>query len=257
MHNNGFVIAIKNSRGEILREVKDPDFIPAVFLRPNSPYSILLKNSHDENAVAEILVDGTNILGNERIIVPAHGEATCSRFCVDGNLAAGKELLYVLATDGRVQDPTSKENGIVRVRFWKEIPEVQYVPLPNTWTVDAGDPWEFGQFDYDTGGTGHNPIRFSSTTGGNGAKYKAEIRCANYVHMPAEPVGATVEGNASSQRFQRGQVGVLEDVCTEIRVRLRPHQDDLTVKLTAHKWCECGKKSKYNAKFCSDCGRRF
>lgn len=120
MYSNGFVVSIHDSKSNVLRENKNKE----VFLPFDSEYKIRLRNKHKRKAVAEITIDGTKILGENRIIIEPNSSTDVERFCIDGDLKNGNKFKFVRADENNhhpgVQDPTSIENGNVKVRFWLE-----------------------------------------------------------------------------------------------------------------------------------------
>ena len=254
MYSSKFVLAIRNNKGEILRESCNQE----VFLPFHSEYSIRLKNNNNRKASAEVWVDGTRILGENRIIIEPNGSVDLDRFCLDGNLSSGRRLKFVPSNDERVQDPTSPDNGVVKVRFWLEEENYIYIPpykpyyppytpyyhpytppyyppyYKDTYTVSSSNSFDF---------TSHKSI------------LRGTVNCCVPYHSDT---GATVEGGHSNQTFREASIGNLESNFTEITLRLKPYKDSITVKETKVKYCpNCGKKSKYGSRFCSDCGSRF
>ena len=123
MFSNNFVVSIHDSGNNVLRENRGKE----VFLPFNSEYKIRLRNNHSRKAVAEVSIDGTSVLGPNRIIVEANSFVDLERFCIDGDLKNGSRFKFVKAGPNNphpdVQDPTSPDNGGVRVKFWLEIPD--------------------------------------------------------------------------------------------------------------------------------------
>lgn len=91
-----------------------------VFLPYHSGYQILIKNQNDVDVAAEIIVDGTNAMGSHKLVIPAKNERTLKGFNIDGSDSVVREFTFVPLSDSRVQDPSSGENGIVRVRIYKK-----------------------------------------------------------------------------------------------------------------------------------------
>ena len=116
MYNNGFIVSVMDSAGNILRESNSNE----VYLPFNSEYKIRLRNNHSRNAVANVGIDGTDAFNGQRIIVPSGGSVDLERFCLDGNRDSGRRFKFVPLSDSRVQDPTSSENGKIMVEFFSE-----------------------------------------------------------------------------------------------------------------------------------------
>jgi len=267
MYSKGFVVTIKNDRGQVLRESRDKE----VFLPFNSNYSILLKNNNNRRALAEIKIDGTYVLGSQNIIVPAHGLVDLERFCIDGNLQEGRKFEFVKTTDGRVQDPTSNFNGFVQIRFWLEkeqkMPDwvIPVVPV-KPWNPPYIPPYTWGNSIYysnvqPTGISGISTMSkmcsFDGGTQPSTGQPVASCGSAQTFNF-AEDKGATVEGGYSSQSFTEGNIGELELNYTEIILKLKPSKEAVTVKQTRKLYCSnCGDKVKLADKFCSKCGNKL
>jgi len=272
MYSKGFVVTIKNDRGQVLRESRDRE----VFLPFNSNYSILLKNNNNRRALAEIKIDGTYVLGSQRIIVPAHGSVDVERFCIDGNLQEGRKFEFVKATDERVQDPTSNFNGFVQIKFWLEkeqkMPDWVMPVIPvKPWNPPYITPytWKIGDFpapvyyseNQPTGISGFSTMRkmcsFDGGTRSSTGQPVASCGSAQTFNF-AEDKGATVEGGYSNQSFTEGNIGELELNYTEITLKLKPSKEAVTVKQTRKLYCSnCGDKVKLADKFCSKCGNKL
>lgn len=236
MYTNGFVVTICNEKEETLRESKNRE----VFLQFNSHYSINLKNRHSRKAVAQILVDGTDILGGNKVIVPPNAKVSISRFCLDGDLGKGNKLQFVSEDDRRVQDPGNPSNGNVEVKFWLE--EKNMPSFLDTQTWGPIFPWGKPDNSYD-------PTVYRGSTF---KKYIGDPISANYSS------GATVEGDESFQKFAKDFVGVLEKTYETISLKIKPYENDISVNNTKKVFCEkCGKPCSLNSNYCSKCGEKL
>ena len=113
MHSNGFVLAVKDSHNQILREFKEE-----VYVNFGSEYSLLIKNLNDVKAKCSIQIDGSYAV--ENLVIPAHGDVVLERF-----QDQARKFKFVPASQS--QDPSAGENGIIRATFAKEI-------IPVTWS---------------------------------------------------------------------------------------------------------------------------
>jgi hypothetical protein len=234
MFQNQFVVSIRNENGEILRESRDKE----VFLPFNSHYSLLLKNNNNRKAVAEIFIDGTKVLGKHKIIIDPHSSVNLERFCIDGDLSSGNKFKFVKANHSDVQDPTSSENGIIKVVFTLE----KESSIKFKKFIDTGDDLKSCKKSYSP-----NRSLFDF----------ADCFCENIENpeFDTDEVGATVEGSASLQTFKYASIGELEKHSTIINLKLKPSIQPVTVKETRVKYCDiCGHKNRYQARFCSNCG---
>ena len=79
VYSNKFVAVIK-CNGKILRETsKDND----VILPFGTEYSILLKNLDHRRAVAEVSIDGTDVLNGRRLVIDANDNTELKGVMVD------------------------------------------------------------------------------------------------------------------------------------------------------------------------------
>jgi hypothetical protein len=251
-YSNGFVVSIKNNKNEVLRESNGRE----VFLPFDSEYSLLLKNNNNRKAVATVEIDGTNVLGEHELIVPAWGSTTLERFCINGNLSNGNRFKFVKSTDSKVQDPTSPLNGRVKVTFRLEEERKQVIftksrPVfgdPKDWPAPEGY-WCHQTF-YGTDDLKCKGLRsMSFSCDSPSASDSFSLRDADS--------GATVEGSTSNQNFVLGSTRELESTTTEIIMWIRPakQNDPVTVKDTRYIFCsECGTRMPNKSKYCSACG---
>lgn len=183
-----------------------------VFIPTDTEYKFLIKNNSDRRIKICIDIDGTNVSGNG-LILNSHETDYIERF-VD---QARKFKTSKVTGDG-VADPTSPENGIIKVRVVKEkyVPPVRHDPpiehhhhhhhwdYPGYWNRTIyGGSW--GSSSHTYGGV----LRSSNIgTKGINANYSAPVNSPDTVTTAAynttytggDPL-ATVEGDVSSQRF--------------------------------------------------------
>lgn len=246
MYKNGFVLAVKNPRGKVLREDNNKVFLPFY-----DEYSILIKNKQDKRAQAKIEIDGTEV-SSQKFVIDAYGELDLKRFVLDGDLNKGKRFKFVPASDSRVQDPTSSDNGIIKVTLKRE-KERPYRMTPYYFHPDIYDGFDGEKYTSWMGNT--------ITCGSSGApRSTATLSTCSMSFsegVSGDVKGATVGGSNSEQSFGQISMGDLEDDETVLRLRLVPVEKAVTTKDTKNKYCvQCGDKLPYNAKFCSGCGNR-
>ena len=120
MYNKGFVVSIHDNENKVLRENKEKE----VFLPFESTYKIRLRNNNNRKAVAEVTIDGTSVLGPNKMLIEPNSFDDLERFCIDGDLKNGNQFKFVKSGPDEshpdVQDPSSPENGNVVVKFWLE-----------------------------------------------------------------------------------------------------------------------------------------
>ena len=239
MHSNGFIICVQDANKNVLREIGDKVFLPF-----HSEYSLRLKNNHGVRALAEVSIDGTDVLGGSGLIVDSWDTVDLERFIVDGDLNAGQHFKFIPLGDGEVADPTEPQNGIVKVTFWKEKPKPIYFggQIRNR-SLSFGPPI----MRNDCFGDSIEPVA--------GKPDSKALYTANCDVGAGEP-GATVAGSKSDQKFTSAHFGEKELSPTVITLHLVGKKDcPLTVKDTKKMHCtECGKKVAFKDKFCKHCG---
>jgi hypothetical protein len=169
--------------GKPLREFREDD-IRTVKIPFGSEYTIRIKSKYIRRAKASILIDGTEVFtGGKQLIIPALGTVDVERF-VD-SLDSGKKFKFVSIEEGtktgQIQDPTSTDNGTIKIYVYPEIVSTVTYAMPTFTTY----PRDFS-VTCDSLGIGD----FASTS--------------TYV-VNASVVGATVEGSNSSQGFMMSQ----------------------------------------------------
>jgi hypothetical protein len=297
MHLNHLVVAVKKLNGDTLRE---SDVLSAgsnlpiaahaskratVYLPFGTEYSLFFKNTADTRAVLDITIDGTNVLGGDRMVVEPHSESRLERFLLDGNLKSGKRFKFVALDDPGVQNPSEPRNGLVEVVCQWEATvapiQIRQIPTPvfiwpEYFPVYRRPPWKWQErwpeYDpYYTDQRGNWSTSYSSCTVGAAsncvpmAQNASPVQC-NALHVdlhasvPDTSVrrGATVEGSASNQQFSNVQTGTLLADTTTLRFQiLAPATEDapVTVKETRKRECpKCTKLMPIQSTFCSNCG---
>lgn len=268
---NGYVIAIL-SNGKVLRESNGSVHLPF-----NSEYSIRLKNNKSGlKAQVEVSVDGTSIIGDERLVLNPHQSLDLERMILDGDNCSGRKLKFVPLDDDDVQDPTSSENGIVEVKFFEELnwPKIYIaedpfrgsekhpiwgggiITTPNTdphWRYHTGTPTDYLRSSL-TSKPQH--CYYSNSVG---AGISGNLQATNCVlSTDAGSNGATVEGSESTQQFTDVQgFPVLAKETSVLRLKLVGIEDKkpVYVKDTRKIYCpECRKRNSRKFKFCPNCG---
>ncbi len=248
MYNEQFVLCVLHN-GSPVREIDR-----AVSLPYHSEYKIRLKNKNFSlRARAKVWIDGREVSNiGDFILNP--GETVDLERVLDHSLTKGKKFKFVPLTDGRVNDPTDPENGIIKVEFYRERYETvrplkkSIVPRNPNYGSDGGGKWFTYPTHTNTEEFTSGPILGSSNISSN----------CNYVHDSYTPVecgaGATVEGGGSNQKFVRGGIFPTETFPVTLELRIRGlskgvWEEELTEEVPY-------KPKKPMIKFCSNCGTR-
>lgn len=209
---DGFVCSVIHN-GKPLREFSE-NGKRTVKIPFDSEYKLRLK-SNGRRALVNVEIDGTDVLCGKQLILNWNDTIDLERF-VD-SFSSGKKFKFVPLSNSGVQDPTSPENGKIKITFH---PERQFY-LNHTFTISNPNPDPFGG------------VKYGSTSRGmsTGASYDASSASASLNSTPtmshdaftvasASPAGATVEGGDSSQQFYQG-VGFETDLPIVMEIWMR------------------------------------
>ena len=244
MHSNSFVIGVRDSKRNVLREIGDKVFLPF-----HEEYSLIIKNNNAVRACCAVSIDGTDVLGGGELILDARGSIDLERFIVDGDLSGGQRFKFVPLDDGQVADPSEPKNGIIEVKFWKELPPpvLEVCKRPEIIYLDSLTP---------RGNSGKTEAIYTCNLG-NSPTIKPD---SCNLDMVVGEAGATVAGGYSGQRFRHGNFGVKDGGPTVIRLRMvgKKVRCPLTVQETKKIHCvSCGKKAAFNDNHCRHCGAKL
>jgi hypothetical protein len=235
-HCNSFVLAIKDSKRQVLREYDGKVYLPF-----HSEYSLFLKNTGSVRALATVEIDGTDVLGGNGLVIPAWGHVDLERF-----IPSDKKFKFVPAGDSRVQDPTSGDNGLIKVTFKREY--IHYQPMifgATTTYTSSNSPGGFNMLRSKSVNDGATIGAFACST--------APVECCDM-----GSVGATVEGSKSNQTFQDIGSFATEGMSTILTLKLLGNEAAVTVKATKNQYCPgCGTKARFADNFCGTCGTKL
>ena len=246
MHSNNYVLAVKDSNHKVLREIAGKVYLPF-----NSEYSLLFKNDNPFRACVSVSIDGTDVLGSDELLLRPYSSLDLERFIVDGDKTKGNRFKFVPVSDSQVQDPSSAENGLIEVKFWKEIqrPSFVFTPPPylKSWPTDNSGM----QPTYmTTSGSTRGGSCISGSMGSSG-----DMKFACNASQSTGIAGATVPGSISHQNFTTTSFEGKDGPATVIRLQLMGKEEAVTVEKTKRVFCvACGKGHSYLSNFCSKCG---
>lgn len=214
MYAKGFAVAIL-SDGKPLRESNR-----VVRLRFGSEYQIRIKNTTNRRALASVEIDGMNVLSSELVLQP-NQTIDLERFCLDGDLTKGKKFRFVSADSSEVQDPTSKENGLIRVSIKPELTVfdlLDYTPpgMPTLKTYGGSGGSLGGYYSCVSPGISNAPSSIMTT---NAANINTTTN--------ASDKGATVEGGFSDQQFENTNESFWTDTPIVIELQMRGLQQEV------------------------------
>ena len=269
--DTGFIIAIL-SNGKVLREVNGKVFIPF-----DSEYSIKIKNPTLNRVGVSIDIDGTSIT-SQKIIIDKLSDITLNRMCIDGDLNSGSALKFVSVKHKDVQDPSSHENGQIKVSFFKEVVRFgnsvittnhihhhHHIDYPfwynsnTTYGNGAGDVVGINNIVEDC----HN-LNFTSSTGPSASYSTNNLRTKSCnqgtlrrVQASVDTLGATVPGNQTTQQFTTVDIELESTPCSVMVLTLRGRKNEPLYTHDVLYCTKCGNKVKKNDNFCRRCGTKI
>lgn len=229
-YDNKFVVSILVN-GKPVRELNVKGKRTAT-VQFGSEYVIRIKNKNRERAMANVSIDGTDVLCGKRLILGPNEKVDLERF-VDEHDGGSKFKFISLEQGeitGEIQDPDSAENGRIVVEFQKE-----KVSQP---VFFLGDP---NPHEYFVKGLSRGPkkLKSSLTIQANNldtTMYGAATNCvadstftsstigydtSSGLNIPESMKGATVEGSHSDQKFEEGESFPLEHQTTTLEIYLK------------------------------------
>jgi hypothetical protein len=250
-----------------------------------SEYAIHLANDTDQDALAEVKIDGQKVSGGG-FVVRAHSGWTVER-PLDGpfkfKLVAADSL--EAAATGKAHQPDDR-NGVVEVK-WRKLkkqPEIRMVPVPQPYPVyprpmwpyyspyiKPYSPWYSEPVIWSNGDSwgpnGAFGIQCNNAIGMNGGRGRGQsagpVPCSAPLQTRQPFAGAeacTVSGSASSQEFVDAFLGVLEPehLAVQMRLVLKGFFDEPQLANDPPRFCgRCGHPGGEQDNFCTRCGVRF
>ena len=256
VYKNNFIAVIKH-KGRIMRERGG-----VVRLPPGSEYSILLKNKDSRTAVARISVDGQDVMGGHRYIVPGKSQRELKGFLK--GLRATHKFRVIKKTKEIARFRGDRiDDGMVEVEFWYE-QTTQVTP----WVVynyDEGFSPDYTLNDFTFGDSTGGPAQTTYTMANlhqvkGRVKSSTTVSCNVPTPKPDEVI--TVKGSKVRQDFHYGDVGPLESSSSTIIIRLkgtvkkgdkvRPVRKAVATRVKIQ--CPtCGRRWRSYLKFCGNC----
>jgi len=243
-----------------------------------SEYKIRLKNKNNRSCTARVFIDGRKVSELGDFIIYDGGSMDLVRF-VDRSMTDGRKFKFVSLDHEDVDDPTSSDNGIIKVEFRlaKQFDGIKILP-PRPWPEPPKDKRptqpDAGPYYEDNNGTKwHETIWDSGTVEG----FTGGTTTVNYCNSsPKHPIGAdkksltkrsimsetmdamvdagaTVEGGKSGQSFTYSDLKV--DDTRVVTLRLKIVGINKERSMGKYKYCtNCGSKMSRKDKYCSECG---
>lgn len=248
------MVASIKVKGKILREFKD-----TVYISYGSEYSLLLKNLNIVRSVANVFIDGTNIVPGGLVLNPGQ-EIDLERSILNGNLNEGNRFKFIERTANIENHRGIKaEDGLIRIEYQFE--KVYKRQDGINWK--QGSPftkWDDGHFK-----TYSSSILRSSASTNNIYNISCSTADTTYndrtiTTQSLSDIGITVPGSKSEQKFVSANWFETEIEKHSIILRLlgeTPENETIRNPITVKakpKCVTCGKQNKATAKFCTECG---
>lgn len=255
VYKENFVAVVK-CEGSILREKNNIVTLPF-----GSEYSLLLKNLDSKRCNVNVSIDGQDVLDGSSLLINPNSELELHGFLKD-NIAKNKFKFIQKTKEIQNHRGDRIDDGMIRIEFAFEkqrfskqiIHEHHYYHHRN---YDWYYPWYRWDYTVKTGDDLNGIVTYCSqnfaATGGG-----SQSISDSPVSKLQEDEGITVKGNEINQQFYNTTIGELEP-SKVIIINLRGIKSGqavnkpITVK-TKLSCPTCGRKSKSNAKFCSNCG---
>jgi hypothetical protein len=249
MYSNKLAAAIKVD-GKVLREFKDTVHIPF-----GSEYAITIKNLHTTRVVANVFIDGDNVVPGG-LVLNAGQSVDLERSIRNNNLSEGNRFKFIERT-GAVEQHRGIgiEDGLVRIEYQFEIPR----PVLH---VNPGWISASGSQIYASGSSILRNSTADWAAPAGSVTCSASLNSATHDSFDLQAsgaiendVGITVPGSKSTQSFQVTTVGTLESTVHSLVFKLfgGTMPKPITVKHKP-KCVTCGKQNKATGKFCTECG---
>lgn len=187
------------------KPVKEIDGVAVVPFK--SEYKLLLKNNNNRKCAAKITIDGAPISSFGDLVIGANSEVTLERFII-GSLNEGQRFKFVPLDHPEVDDPSRKENGLIRVKF-RLAKEKHYIQFDDDRAIIWPDG--FWNFDLTDNVLIDSDISFSDSS----------VNCSS----SAEP-GATIGGSKSDQKFHKVDIE-FEDKAWVVEIRLKGVKNEM------------------------------
>ena len=215
---NGFVVSVVKDK-KVFRESAE-DGNRTVRLPFNSEYSLRIQNKNRVRAYAKVTIDGTDV-HNGKILLSPNSSIDLERFVLDGDLNKGRKLKFVSAGHSDVQDPTSKDNGIIEVVFEKEVEHIFTTSGMGTANIKLGGTGTLTSNSLGGILRGCSAKNIGSA-GVEGSTF--QLDSSNYsmdLCRETSDRGATVEGGNSNQQFSECNDWFQTCLPVSIKIQLR------------------------------------
>ena len=219
VYANKFIVVIK-CNGKILRETTDN----VVLLPFGAEYSILLKNLDNRRAVANVHVDGNDVLDGCRIVIDANCETELKGVMINSRV---NNYFKFIQKTSKIQEFRGDkiDDGMIRVSFGFE----RVVVTPMLYS----DPWNTRLYSKSFRSSSDASQLVGSHLNNTSHQVYASYS-SNEISAPKSDEGITVAGSEITQNFSSTTIGSIENHGTII-IQLKGTDklgEDVVVPLT-------------------------
>ena len=201
IHDVGYVLNITH-KNMIINEINNQVVLPF-----DQEYKVLLKNTTLHGCTIRLFIDNILVSNMGDFILRTGQELNLERF-VGSSLQKGRSFLFVSIEDERVDDPTRKENGIIRAEFYPEDIQI-YDGI-----IEINDDKVMPRYFFKDGCFQNDNVYDTTLYGGS-----LSIANNNVTFCNSTSAGVTVEGNMSYQKFSKGNIKVKnKPIVLELRI---------------------------------------
>ena len=211
------IVTVVNGNKNPIRELESEKLNKGrkckVILPFDTEYQFLIKNNCDTRIKLDIDIDGSNIT-NDGLVINSYQHYYLERF-----LNSPEKFKFVKKDNYQVSDPTNIENGIIKVKIYKENKKEKYMLSPYEYTTGFQNSIMRG-------------MDYTSTNFDCNAN-KCLYSCSNIQSLNSNigEVGATVGGSHSNQNFSTTEWNGDNGVDTEFVFILRGLDNNNNKKL--------------------------
>lgn len=274
MYSNKFVACVK-ANGSVLREKGETVFLPF-----GSEYTLWFKNENDRKVQIEVFIDDTDVL-HGRALLLGPGETTDLKGFVRDMYGKDNRAFKFITKTQEISDFRGDkiEDGLIKIKytFEKEKPEpIVRNYISNHYHYDyysQNTPYIYGNSGYPspdfTTKNISNDVSYSAFDTLGGPKATSSVSDAPISSgvtrgnargfEPSNDPGITVEGSATNQSFQTGDIGVLESKTHTMIFQLKglteTERVEAPITVKTKKQCTtCGKFWSGNFEYCPNDG---
>ncbi|HUX54262.1 MAG TPA: hypothetical protein VMV56_07605 [Williamwhitmania sp.] len=205
---NDFIVNVSNENG-FVKEIDNQVVVPF-----KSEYELLLKNNHDRKCTAKVWIDGALVSNFGDFIIDANSELNLERFVTE-SMQDGKKFQFVTLDNPEVDDPSRKENGLIKVEFRLEkvAQKIQAQPMPE---------YHFPIHDFEWNDNNNMMLNGEIVTLDCYSTCPLITDCSSNVNCSntSAQSGATIGGSQSDQLFTYSNIDVENDV-TIIELKIK------------------------------------